>query len=294
MAKLYIFCAMRIVCQRETNGVQRCSERRICHLSPIITFAAAVAVGAAIAVPVSSTGWDVDYLEEMVCAAVEGDYEVGENAAQARNEKIEQFGLDETEIEFEDLYLLSKIMYAEAGSVWLPDDWKMCVGEVVLNRVESPEFADTIRDVLDSPGQYYPKGDPYFEDLRPSERCVRLAIRLLEGERVLDDPSVVFQANFKLGGGIHTEYMDEQLGASYFCYSIHPKLYPSSGLLSGRSPQLIRNVYDDPYFIALAKANAASAALPAPADEPEQAQETQAAIESALPTENSAPVADAA
>ena len=208
-------------------------------MSTILTVAAAVAACAAIAVPTSSATWDMDYMEEMVVAAVEGDYETGEAAAQARNDKIEQYGLDYTQIEFDDLYLLSKIMYAEAGSVWLPDDWKMCVGEVVLNRVESPEFADTIRDVLDSPGQYYPKGDAYFEDLRPSERCVRLAIRLLEGERVLNDPSVVFQANFKQGGGIHTKYVDDQLGATYFCYSIHPERYAYSGKLDGVEPTFI-------------------------------------------------------
>lgn len=194
-------------------------------MSPIITFAAAVAACAAIAVPVNSASWEVDYMEEMICAAVEGDYEAGETAAAIRNEKIEQLGLDETMIEFDDLYLLSKIMYAEAGSVWLSDEWKMCVGEVVLNRVDSPEFADTIRDVLEQPGQYYPKGDRYFNNLRPSERCVRLAVRLLEGERVMNDPSVVFQANFKQGGGIHTKFVDDQLGATYFCFSVHPELY---------------------------------------------------------------------
>lgn len=194
-------------------------------MGPIMTFAAALAACAAIAVPASSAEWETDYLEEMVWAAVEGDYETGEAAAAARNEKIETFELDYEPIEFEDLYLLSKIMYAEAGSVWLSDEWKMCVGEVVLNRVASPEFENTIKDVLEQPGQYYGKNSSYFNRLRPSERCVRLAIRLLEGERVLNDPSVVFQANFRQGGGVHTKFVDSQLGATYFCFSIRPHLY---------------------------------------------------------------------
>lgn len=194
-------------------------------MSTIITFAAAVAACAAFAVPAGNAAWDVDFMEEMVWAAVEGDYEAGEAAAEARNEKIELLDLDYELIEFEDLYLLSKIMYAEAGSVWLSDEWKMCVGEVVLNRVDSPEFENTIKDVLEQPGQYYGKNCPYFERLRPSERCVRLAIRLLEGERIFNDPSVVFQANFKQGGGVHTKLVDSQLGATYFCFSIRPHLY---------------------------------------------------------------------
>ena len=199
-------------------------------MGSIVTFAAALAACAAIAVPTSSTAWETNYLEEMVYAAVEGDYESGEAAAAARNEKIETLQLDYEPIEFEDLYLLSKIMYAEAGSVWLSDEWKMCVGEVVLNRVDSPEFADTIRDVLEQPGQYYGKNSSYFNRLRPSERCVRLAIRLLEGERVLNDPSVVFQANFRQGGGVHTKFVDSQLGATYFCFSIRPELYESANV----------------------------------------------------------------
>ena len=133
--------------------------------------------------------------------------------------------VEETAFEFEELLLLSRIMYAEAGSVWLSDEWKMCVGEVVLNRVASPEFPDTIREVLEQPGQYYGKNCRYFDTLQPSELCVRLALRLLLGERVMDEPSVVFQANFRQGGGVFAEYRDAALGSTYFCYSIHPELY---------------------------------------------------------------------
>ena len=57
-------------------------------MGSIVTFAAALAACAAIAVPTSSTAWETNYLEEMVYAAVEGDYESGEAAAAARNENI--------------------------------------------------------------------------------------------------------------------------------------------------------------------------------------------------------------
>ena len=194
-------------------------------MGTIMTFAATVAVCAALSVPVSGSAWETDHLEEMVCAVVEEDFTRGEAAAEARNETLSLLDRGEEAFSFEDLLLLSRIMYAEAGSVWLSDEWKMCVGEVVLNRVASPEFPDTIREVLEQPGQYYGKNCRYFDTLRPSELCVRLAVRLLRGERVMDEPSVVFQANFRQGGGVFAEYRDEALGSTYFCYSIRPEIY---------------------------------------------------------------------
>ena len=42
---------------------------------------------------------------------------------------------------------------------------------------------------------------------------------------VLNEPSVVFQANFPLGGGVFLHLIDSQLGSTYLCYSAHPELY---------------------------------------------------------------------
>lgn len=168
---------------------------------------------------------DTDYMALMIQAACEGDAKAGLAAQLCRDEKIDALGLAYPKIDYTELYLLSKIIWAEAGSVWLSMDWKMCVGEVVLNRMASPEFPDTMQEVLDQPGQYYGKGNPYFESILPTRECVIAAKRLLEGERVLGNPSVVFQSNYILGSGIHTALFDPQLGYSYFCFSSHPELY---------------------------------------------------------------------
>lgn len=167
---------------------------------------------------------DVDYSSLMINAALTGDYDAGIAAQTARSEKIAAMQTGEVDFDFEDLYLLSKIIYAEAGSEWLSDEWKMCVGEVVLNRVASPEFPDTVKEVLQQPGQYYGANSRYFTNLRPSERTAQCAMRLLKGERLLE-PSVVFQANFKQGGGTHTAVYDKYLGWTYFCYSAKTELY---------------------------------------------------------------------
>lgn len=168
---------------------------------------------------------ETNYMALMLEAAMEGDLEKGEEAQRLRDRKIAEQGLDYVNVAFSDLYLLAKIIYAEAGSEWLPDEWKMCVGEVVLNRVASPEFPDTIPEVLAQPGQYYGENSRYFNNLLPSQRCVNASLRLLEGERVLNEPSVVFQSNYVLGSGVYLELCDSQLGSTYLCYSSHRELY---------------------------------------------------------------------
>ena len=104
----------------------------------------------------------------------------------------------------------------------------MAIGEVVLNRVASPEFPDTIREVLyqADPMQYEPVWSDGWEDYIPSERYVRLALRLLEGERIFNDPSIVFQALFPQGTGIACTYHDYDLNNdTYFCWAYNPEYY---------------------------------------------------------------------
>jgi len=168
---------------------------------------------------------ETNYMATMIAAATVGDADCGHQAEELRNAKIAAQGLGNVAVSWDELYLLGKIIYAEAGSNWLSDEWKMCVGEVVLNRVASPEFPDTLPEVIYQPGQYYGRQSRYFESLRPDTRAVLAAKRLLDGERVLNDPSVVFQANFKQGSGTCVSLYDKQLGRTYFCYTSRPELY---------------------------------------------------------------------
>ncbi len=168
---------------------------------------------------------EIDYLEVMKISAMTGDWENGQHAEHGRTAQIQNALSNEAIFTFEDLYLLSKIIYAEAGSSWLSVEWKMSVGEVLLNRVNSPEFPNTVAEVVYQPMQYYNVNSPYFRDLMPDELSVELAVRLLNGERVLNDNSVVFQANFPQGSATHTMYTDELLGNTYFCHSSNMYLY---------------------------------------------------------------------
>lgn len=167
---------------------------------------------------------NTDYMELMIQAVMNGDVEAGTQAEQARGEKITALGLPYEEISFDDLLLLSRVIYREAGSNWLSEEWKMSVGEVVLNRVASPEFPDTIREVVMQPGQYGGRTKE-FKYLKPSRTCTEIALRLLSGERILKESSVVFQSNKHLGSGVFQRLEDSKLGVTYLCYSSHPELY---------------------------------------------------------------------
>lgn len=134
----------------------------------------------------------------------------------------------------EDEALLAKIMQEEDGVGW-PDAMIMCIGEVVLNRVASPEYPDTIREVLyevdyDAAGnkyiQYAPVHRSSWERIAPEEHYVELARRLLAGERVLNNPQIVYQALFEQGRGTVVTYHDFYLGSTtYFCLTDMPGLY---------------------------------------------------------------------
>jgi hypothetical protein len=166
-----------------------------------------------------------NYLAMMIASCLIGDEAAGLESQEKRNLKIDSAYPDQVKISFNDLYLLSKIIMAEAGSDWLSMEWKMMVGEVLLNRVASPEFPDTLEECIYQKGQYHSAMVGTFQALLPNEACVQAAVRLLEGERILNDSSVVFQGNSVQGGGVCRSLYDPILGNTYFCYSKYPELY---------------------------------------------------------------------
>lgn len=166
------------------------------------------------------------YLNEMTAAAAAGDVEAGRSAEEKRNAVIDASAeeTDPGKISFDDLYLLSKVICYEAGSDWLTDEFRICVGEVIMNRVASPEYPDSIHDVVYQKGQYACVNSARFAGLVPTKECIDAALRLLCGERRMV-PSVVFQSN-DLQGEPFTMYTDRRLGTTYFCLSENQELYP--------------------------------------------------------------------
>ena len=104
-------------------------------------------------------------------------------------------------------------------------DWRICIGEIALNRVASPEYPDTLEEVVFQEG-VYPGVDS--EDFRtlfdPDSESVNAALALLRGERRLS-PWVVCQSRCSLGSRDYARYCDEEWGVMYFCSSVYPEKY---------------------------------------------------------------------
>ena len=110
----------------------------------------------------------------------------------------------------DNVWYLSHVIAAEAGADWTSDEAVFYVGSVVLNRVESSVFPNSIKEVVLQPGQYATV--PYLSRYEPSERVMEITYDLLNGGSVLPE-NVLYQANFRQGSGVY----DVQ-NSMYFCY----------------------------------------------------------------------------
>ena len=166
-----------------------------------------------------------DYRVLMLESAVRADTEAGRAAARARDAYLDENGSQELRIDFDELLLLSRCLTLRAGDERLSDEQRLCTGEVLLNRVASPEFPNSIEEVIFQPGQYAGVDCDAFRDLLdPDEASVEAALRLLQGDRLME-PQVVFQANFRQGGGEYLNFYSSAYGYTYFCLSSHPEYY---------------------------------------------------------------------
>ena len=172
-----------------------------------------------------------DYLDLMAQAAAAGDIEGGRAIEVERLTFLEENGLDEEVICFDDLYLLSQYIFLKAGEPRLSQELRVCTGELALNRMASPEFANTMRGVFLQMGdEVSVLSRPGLTSIVPSRVCVDAAMRLLLGERVME-PSVVYQ-RYERKGDIFAVFADKLLGFTYFCRSEHQELYPVAANLA--------------------------------------------------------------
>ena len=168
-----------------------------------------------------------DYLDAMVRAAARGDVRAGHNA-QSMRELSQGKSEDYVPVSFDDLYTLSRYIYLKYGSYRCSDELRLCAGEVVLNRVASPEYPNSIEGVICQSGQVNAVDARAFDACRePSAECVRVALRLLLGERMLE-PSVVLLTDYP-ADGIYAMFCDRLLGNTYFYRSDALELYRGDG-----------------------------------------------------------------
>ncbi len=114
----------------------------------------------------------------------------------------------------DELDLLARLITGEMGASWAPDEQQLYVGSVVLNRVNSSDFPDSLSEVIYQRGQYSCAG--YLNSLTPDARTIANARKLLENGPVLP-ADVVFQSESPQGP-VYTTYYDKVLGTTtYYC-----------------------------------------------------------------------------
>lgn len=98
--------------------------------------------------------------------------------------------------EEEDLNIIAKTIQYEANPQYCGWEHSVAVGVVVLNRVASPYFPDTVREVVAAPGQYLPSYTWGFEDI--SRLSYEAAKAAMDGDH--DVPADAYwQAQFPQG-----------------------------------------------------------------------------------------------
>ena len=96
--------------------------------------------------------------------------------------------------EAEDLNIIAKVIEHEAGDC--PWEHRVAVGAVVLNRVADERFPDTVREVVEQPGQYHPGYTKGFASVRRSS--YEAAAAAMDGRHSVP-ADVVWQAQFPQG-----------------------------------------------------------------------------------------------
>ena len=115
----------------------------------------------------------------------------------------------------DDVLLLAKTIHAEANDNNYTD--RCYVGAVVMNRLDSGKWGNSIYSVITAKGQYACYGNSKFNRY-PPEECIQIAKDLLLGERFGVPKNVIFQAAFRQGTGVWKVVCNSKGNNHYYCY----------------------------------------------------------------------------
>ena len=116
----------------------------------------------------------------------------------------------EPQIDEADIDLLARLMTAEQG--YNADEKAyLYTGSVVINRVNSEYFPNTLKEVIYQAGQYECVSNGHINRDYDAVAWEIAEGLLVEGATI--PSNVVFQAEFKQGGGVY-----DKIGRTYFCY----------------------------------------------------------------------------
>ena len=115
-----------------------------------------------------------------------------------------------------EIDLLEKLVYCEAGVE--PISGQIAVVNVVLNRLNSSEFPNTVTGVIMQNNQFSPVSNGAIYNVKPSEEVKQSVKRALNGEKTVSDDTVYFFATWVRSD--HPIWNDvnitTQIGTHYF------------------------------------------------------------------------------
>lgn len=109
----------------------------------------------------------------------------------------------------DNIDLLARLVYSEVGN--LNDDAQIATASVVMNRVNSNSFPNSIYSVIYQEGQYAVTHNGTINN-QPSDQAYNNAKFVYENGSQIPS-NVVYQAEFTQGSGIY-----KQIANMYFCY----------------------------------------------------------------------------
>jgi hypothetical protein len=116
----------------------------------------------------------------------------------------------ETDVTEDEIELLAKLITAEVGGV--DEEASYLCGSVVINRMNSEKFPNTLEEVIYQKGQYQCSWNGALNK-DYTDLSWEIAEELLTEGTIIPD-NVVWQSEFAQGDGIY-----KQVGRTYFCYS---------------------------------------------------------------------------
>lgn len=114
----------------------------------------------------------------------------------------------------EKVNLLARLIDAESGGE--PYEGKLAVGNVVMNRVLSPDFPNTLEEVIFAPGQFcvVRNGSIYKQ---PGEESIKAAIDILSGYTILErDVLFFYNPEATTNKAMHARQISARIGNHNF------------------------------------------------------------------------------
>lgn len=119
--------------------------------------------------------------------------------------------IEEQKYTNDELDLVARVVWSEAGSDWLTDEHQRAIASVVINRVNDDRFPNSIEGVIYQVGQY---GCVYNGMIKqtPNQRAYDNARYVLENGITIPS-NVVWQSQSVQGRGLY-----KYIQGHYFCY----------------------------------------------------------------------------